>query len=288
LPFNEILFGKLKWISASLGKAPSLLYILLYITIVFAFGGIYQSLPPRSFYHSTSKFEYEFFDPDANAILERLRQEILQVFNEHYQQPVVSLDCWQIDSEEFNVHSLNVKEFPEDFKFKIQIPTTCNLENGNHIWSMLSATVSVPLRNRIVSDGTVYSFIQISEQTPLHIGSVPSPPKSDVLFPFNADFNGGDEGSSPSQTTLPLSLPLYEAIVDFGQGYRGFPTKVSGQYWRMLYLSAGVATSNALGDIAPITTRARLLVTAEAIASLALIGLFLNALGYDIARALKK
>jgi hypothetical protein len=54
----------------------------------------------------------------------------------------------------------------------------------------------------------------------------------------------------------------------------------------MLYFSAGIATSSALGDIQPVSTQARLSVTSEVLIEVIFIGLFLNSLAHDIGRAL--
>lgn len=276
---------RLKDLFARLGRAPSLIYVLLYVLVIFIFSAIYYELPHRSFYHSTSQYEREYFDLDASKTLYNLKQEILQAFSQHYGSSVVMLDGWQINADAISVSSLNVKEYPEDFKFKIQAPIACELANGNHIWSILSATVSVPLKSRTIVEGTVLTTIQISEAAPVQIQGVPVLPRSNVLFPPHGS---EEEGFFLPQSTLEIPIPVYQTVIDIADGSKGFPTRVSGQYWRMLYLSAGVATSNALGDISPITTLARLMVTVEAVAALIIIGLFLNAIGYDIAEMLKK
>jgi voltage-gated potassium channel Kch len=46
----------------------------------------------------------------------------------------------------------------------------------------------------------------------------------------------------------------------------------------MLYFSAVTATTLGFGDIVPVTTYARILVTIEAVAEVSLIGLFLNSI----------
>jgi hypothetical protein len=66
---------------------------------------------------------------------------------------------------------------------------------------------------------------------------------------------------------------------------QGFPSGISGEFARMVYLSAITATTTGYGDIVPITTRARILTTSEAIMGLIPIGLFLNSISQRPSRA---
>jgi hypothetical protein len=66
---------------------------------------------------------------------------------------------------------------------------------------------------------------------------------------------------------------------------QGFPSGISGEFSRMVYLSAITATTTGYGDIVPITTRARILTTSEAIMGLILVGLFLNSISQRLSRA---
>jgi hypothetical protein len=64
----------------------------------------------------------------------------------------------------------------------------------------------------------------------------------------------------------------------FLQAEAGYTSDLSGNWDRMVYLSATTITTLGLGDIVPITPDARWWVTIEAITGAVLIGLFLNAL----------
>jgi hypothetical protein len=77
---------------------------------------------------------------------------------------------------------------------------------------------------------------------------------------------------------LLIPVPLDEQIHDLAGDLRGIPRRESGAIWRMLYLSASTITTAGFGDIVPVTTSARLLVTSEAIFGVVFIGMFLNAL----------
>lgn len=71
----------------------------------------------------------------------------------------------------------------------------------------------------------------------------------------------------------------------FGGGAKGVGSEIEGNFWRMFYLSAVTITTVGYGDIVPVTTATRLLVSLEAILGIVLIGLFLNSLAYERAEA---
>jgi hypothetical protein len=70
----------------------------------------------------------------------------------------------------------------------------------------------------------------------------------------------------------------FERLEKYMKGTAGSTSDVSGNLWRMLYLSAVVITTLGFGDIVPITAEARACVAIEAVLGVVLAGLFLNAL----------
>jgi hypothetical protein len=71
---------------------------------------------------------------------------------------------------------------------------------------------------------------------------------------------------------------------DFAVALRGFPSRIPGQFWRMLYFSATTITTLGFGDIVPLSTAARMVVSLESVLGIVLIGLFVNALSSEIKR----
>jgi voltage-gated potassium channel Kch len=59
---------------------------------------------------------------------------------------------------------------------------------------------------------------------------------------------------------------------------KGFPVSFSDNYWRMFYFSTITVTTLGYGDIVPLTNKARLIVSTEAVLGVVVIGLFLNSL----------
>ncbi len=272
------LSNQIKLLSSKLGKAPTFLFLLGYLLLIFVFSLVYYyALPGKHFYHSTSQYEYEFFNNDANEILRDIRAEIIQNFLDNGEAKQ-EINGWRIDINDLETHSLFVGNFPSEFSFQIRLPTIHATQGIDDSWTSISAKVTVFTDGKIRMGDTVLLFFKVENNFNFPLEGFPSP---DILFPYKT-FD-----QQQNAVVLPLSLDLYNRIIGFGQGYRGFPSNVSGQYWRMLYFSTGVATSSAFGDVVPVSTQARSLVTLEALLAVIFIGLFLNGLAYDVGEALK-
>jgi hypothetical protein len=85
--------------------------------------------------------------------------------------------------------------------------------------------------------------------------------------------------SSPSlpEVEMAISKHLDDEILDLGRLIQGDLTSVSGHFGRWLYLSAVTITTLGYGDISPLTTRARLLISSEAVLGIIVIGFFISA-----------
>jgi hypothetical protein len=80
---------------------------------------------------------------------------------------------------------------------------------------------------------------------------------------------------NPDMPITPAELNKIQQVSDAAKGtVSGLPD----QFVRMLYFSAVSATTLGFGDIVPVTTVSRLLVTLEAIFGVVFVGLFLNSL----------
>ena len=99
-------------------------------------------------------------------------------------------------------------------------------------------------------------------------------PPMAVLFPGRPDAGvlSSDAGA------LLVGQRLSAVMTRYFGALRGDPLSQSGAFWRMFYFSATTATTLGFGDITPLTSAARLLVTLEAIIGVVLVGLFLASL----------
>ncbi len=278
IKYIKICIGIFDKIFTYSGKIPSLLLLCIYILMVFAFAKIYASMPANSFYHSTSKFEYKNFNSDADSILACIKKEITKTYKEYYKKGINRFDGWLIDIDKLDVYILDLKNFPKEIYFTINFSTTYETFDNNPIHNYVSYTIRMPIYERIIIGDTLYSIITRDSSGFTNQGDLSDVPDIKVLFPFNS------ENFLPEITVFPISLELYYDIVSIGEGFRGFPSEVSGHFGRMLYFSAGIATSSTFGDIVPLTQTARNTVTIESIQMIILIGLFLNALVNDLTR----
>lgn len=73
----------------------------------------------------------------------------------------------------------------------------------------------------------------------------------------------------------------YKKLLSTFNTLEGFPIEIEGNFSRFLYLSASTITTLGLGDIYPLTSFARILITLETIIGVLLIGLFLNAIAME-------
>jgi hypothetical protein len=82
------------------------------------------------------------------------------------------------------------------------------------------------------------------------------------------------------QSLLQMPDVDYTFLREFVAEWTGVSTGVGRSPGRMLYLSVVVITTLGLGDIVPITDRARAILGVEAICGIVLAGLFLNAVAW--------
>jgi hypothetical protein len=82
------------------------------------------------------------------------------------------------------------------------------------------------------------------------------------------------QGRLPQEQVVDLNAHIHKYL----DASSGFTSDLSDNFQRMIYFSATTITTLGYGDIIPLTTPARNLVTMEAIAGVVLIGLFLNSL----------
>ena len=259
------------------GDIPPLIFVVVYVLVIIIFWIIFLFLPAGSFYHSTAQYERKFFDEDAKSILDSIKIEILDNLENHHPNLEVSENNWFINLSELQVYSLDVSQYPNSVSFQVFAPLEYVLEEKKYVEHTLHSTIQLKLNEEIFIDDRVYYLLSTKNTSLTKIEGIPDSPGVTILFP-----------SKKSTITLPnisISLSLRNQILQFGEGYQGFPTNVSGNGIRMLYLSVGIATSTALGDITPITTMARTVILVEAMLSIVLISFFLNSLANTIVYA---
>jgi hypothetical protein len=283
---------KLRRISRWLASFPSLGYALVYLFCIPSFATIYYFLPYH-FYHSTIQYE-QVLDKDADNILKEIRSEIIKTFKEEHGAEVIVSDGWTVDINELGIGSLKAKGDVVSFSMYVDFsknPKEIRSADGSAHAITRDVKPQIGEINIYLNDykGAETIFIDKDKWpgiTNLHllfpyeekIGNITVDSRA---LPFDFFNNDSAFPNNFESALMPISNSLHEKIIGYAKGVSGFPSKTTGSYWRMLYLSAVTISTLGYGDILPITTTSRILLSAESIMGIVLIGLFLNSLAYE-------
>ena len=226
------------------------------------------------FYHSSVHLE-KGLNRDAREILARVEHEIRSIFVAEHKGAVARNDKWSLDIDNVHFYAIQVLDDSVSLIARAVFVTSEGPRQEAHV--RLRAVFR--LRDFYAQwdpqteEWVDYWIIRVE-------GGMPGLP-SHLLFPYSRS------GLNQEVLWLPMSRALTMQIKGFRWATLGFPSEVRGSFVRMLYLSAVTITTLGYGDIVPLTTRARLLVTAEAVLGIIVIGLFLNSLAADHGRSSK-
>lgn len=256
---------------------PSLAYALFYIALIPSFAALYYFALPNDFYHATAQFERGPMNHAASQILSSLRESILKQMEAGGSES--HCQAWRIDRGRTVASGFQVND--ESFSFTLRIVMWGTKEPVKRVQEIHPMKLSFSLQPQVrtwTADGrseTDYFEVRPPESTPpLFDGQVSSQDLISCVFQLSR---------SESMKVPSLKLPggLTADITRFGAAKGGFPSQIEGQFVRMLYLSASTITTLGYGDIVPLTTSARLAVSAEAVLGILVVGLFLNAVAKE-------
>jgi hypothetical protein len=267
-----------------LGTVPSLAYAIVYLLCIPAFALVYDNLP-NHFYHSTIKYE-QILNKDEEEILDEIRKTVIATFVQVHGHDDQDFDKWTIRIESLEVWSLKVEGNQVRFSFSVPLALQEDKFNDHPFPAELfNAEADFPLIYTPIArseDQTYYGTFEKLLTVRALTGSSASMDEAlrsgviKTVFPFESDWI-----TSRGQPIISLHQALLDHLFDYSKGLNGFPSSLSGNYWRMLYLSAVTITTLGYGDIVPITNKSRILISLESILGVVLIGLFLNALAYE-------
>jgi hypothetical protein len=252
-----------------------------YIGLILAAAGVYLNLPEGSFYDSNLRRE-PTTGVDENRLKRVLTQEIQHDVSRRYH-----------GYAEWKVGNLKLKLLNPPIVTKVTTPTemvpnTLDIEIDDFIIGLpqeatpLFSWVAVNLAEEPQGESPNESLETYGiPVTPAQPQGGPGAPSTSVSPPLPV-LIGAEEHQALEPFTLHLRPHAVTQIVHFYQVLRGDPTAGSGQWWRMLYFSATTITTLGFGDITPVTTETRILVTIEAVLGVIFVGLFLNALAMRI------
>lgn len=306
-------------------KRKSTWYALLYFLCVPIFAVIYYLIPDQ-FYHSTTKYEPEYFELATNLSNQMVREfeEFGNLEPPYLEEETLEYDAPKIYGYEqiigtkgklisvgnFEVSGNRLKmdlliEVTQTFKEKVQVGRTIKTKNFSpsfHIHPTINFDVFWN-NNFFWYDGTPKKLLDsmlidigtISEDNPLIL-----PTKRVVVFDIEKFKNGNfqvlpdypsinlqdllfHKGKNTVQEEFSFyaSDDTYKKILMNFAVLKGFPVKLEGSFNRFLYLSATTITTLGLGDIYPLTSCARIIITIETLLGILLMGLFLNAIAKE-------
>lgn len=264
----------LRKISDKFGQIPSMGYALVYLFAIPIFAMIYWKLP-SSFYHSTVQYE-RVLNSDANAILQELRTEIIDVFNTYHKGDYAEEGNWKLNINEISLSSLKPEQEKTRFSLVLNLDGINDLEGAK-----LNILLRIYIENKLTyaTQGPKDKWLTVVKRAEIeNVSALTISPL--LLFPY--DINSEVPATEENRITwLPISEPLHNKVLGFSQTIKGFPVNASGSYSRMFYFSAVTITTLGYGDIVPITNVARITVAIQSIFGIVLIGLFLNSLARE-------
>jgi hypothetical protein len=285
-------FRPAAWLSHKLAQLHSLYYALSYLLLIPIFALAY-SCHANEFYHSTAQYEVAL-NQTREHIVQELKKEIVATFKEVHKGDEATFKDWVINANDMEAveDSLNIVSGEVSFRLSV------DLTNGDARSVGTIVRVKFPLFNWEPgpnNPGVLYVFITIESPLESPVSTAPSTgiPFSKVLFPTSATkmdipedlYGEGYEKQRQQKIFMPIPKELYQEIRSLAKGNEGFPSTLKGGFWssygRMLYLSAVTITTLGYGDILPLTSMTRFLVSFESVWGIVLIGLFLNALAHE-------
>lgn len=211
----------------------------------------------------------------ANLILEGIRASIVKRIGSQ-PQPTACGD-WRISLDSVRVNSLDAREG----KISFSVSGESSTESIGHAEYYFSERLSITLNQRMITkppdgEATVYFLPTREGPTAPAVRPLGKLDLPGCLLPGDAEFPAA---------WLRVPMTLSEQMRDFAVAVRSFPSKIPGQFWRMVYFSATTITTLGFGDIVPLTTPARMVVSVESVLGIVLMGLFLNAVASQVKRA---
>jgi Ion channel len=267
-------------LSHALASIPSLVYGLLYLSLVPLFAYVYSRLPHKSFHHATIQYE------ESVGLTEReLRNELTAVLSRNLERglgPDRMLEGWKVAAPRLGNLEIGSNDVTTRLyswlsfggtPIRLAIQLQCNVRFNLH---PIFIRDDKDFKQVGVDESEFSASLQrIRSRTPN------TPPLDDhrllqiFFLPLEQESRTPPEGFG-----LAIPSSLSRKFEEYADALNGFPTMLKGHFLRMLYLSA-VTITTSFGDILPITGTARTLVTIQSMAGVVIIGLFLNSLAYQ-------
>jgi hypothetical protein len=239
-------------------------YLIAYLVAIFAFATAFWSCS-NEFYHPYVIQEAPFKD-ESSWLKEEVTEPIRAVFSANSQLG----DGFAIQAASVRIAALNITEYG----VSLGVPILITKNDQPVLMAMLPLIIQVGIWKELPkADGTTNVEFQVAID-PQRVFPLPDESPSPAI---------------PQQTwheiqvrlkkivgKIEVSQDVQETINSLASANRGYPNKIPGVYWRLVYLSAITITTVGYGDIVPISGLTRLLVAIEATFGIVLLGLFVN------------
>jgi len=264
-------FGKL-------GRIPSLYFAAAYLLIIPVFALIY-TYKPNNFYLSTFKVEKQYQKigfHNEDELFSRLLKNIYESVKLNFVQQNDTTELY-FNTSKFSIDKLSIGDiYYDETENKIILKFYCELDSSASIKRYFPVVYFYADEYSVLKAGsTQFAHITIDYYDTSKNDKFPLQLKT--IFPTESGFYAyTTENQISNGGSLKVNRYLYNDLNAFIHNLNGNPSY--SQFVRMLYFSVVTITTLGFGDIVPVSTNARLLVSLESILGIILIGLFLNSL----------
>jgi hypothetical protein len=264
-----------------LSRIHPLVYLILYLTAMPVFALLYAFMAPHGFYAPYARYEPSAQE-DRAQLASSLEAALQHSFSARSGQDFV-IGNWKLDTSSLRVDDIKSSDGTQlSFRVRMSAVGIGEWEGARQFgWGIVVTVQERPTSavfhgpNAIIT----YRFPDVD------VSRYSGPFKEDSTRLFEVVFGQGEKEIGILAPALALNWQEESHLQRYLRGIKGDASSVSGHFSRMIYLSAVVITTLGLGDIIPITGRARVLVAAEAVTGIAFAGLFLNALAYRASKS---
>ncbi len=271
-------------------KISSLSWMIVYLGILLIFAFVYNNMP-YEFYHTTNKLE-SYLKKDQINIINEMDEFFKEALYEAHGKQIIGNDSVLFDLNTLEIQYVGINDKEEVvftlFGWFLNKDSTENSGMTN-TYSFLLHDLYEPPDTLLSNNLLVCEIAIVPETEDIRFGPYNSNLNLSVadLFTLGSlnikrSYKGGVRGIDCGTFYIPKEIAL--EILAYSNSLEGFPSFSSGNFERMLYLSATTITTLGTGDILPITARARLCVTLEALLGILIIGLYLNSIAQIIKR----
>lgn len=249
-------------------------WLIIFVISIFIFAFIYWLLP-ESFYHSTTLYE-----PNTRLEYVQLREQIISDFkSRHYienypQFRFYTYDGkWLFDIDTVEINGINFNDDSVIISYGIYVIDSEDFESNEAEFKFTSHLVffDVQYSKSYYYDGEYYILYGEIVSSDLINSSLPT-----IGFNVNDITLTFSDKTNYPYIGLYLSERTHNNLVTYNKLTLGLPRHDFTNLVRMFYLSTITITTLGFGDIVPLTTTARILVSVEAILGIVLLGLFVN------------